>query len=146
MSQSMTVLKLDGAAEDWHLHLDGDWSLPAIAHVEAQLDSLSDTLHGTLVCDWSRAEAPGIGPVWALLVRLAEVGTHPLEIRRTEDAPHYLDLLVKLKAERNGARAAREAVPRFEHSVGEVGRWAVRQAVEARGGVGFFWPVCPRRP
>jgi phospholipid/cholesterol/gamma-HCH transport system permease protein len=134
----MTVLELEGESDDWRLHLNGDWSLAAMAQIEAQLRALPGGLRGTLVCDWSRAEAPGIGPVWALLVRLAEVGTQRLDVRHTGDPPHYLDLLLKLKAERNGARAAREAVPRFEHSVGEVGRWAVLQAVEARGVIGFF--------
>jgi phospholipid/cholesterol/gamma-HCH transport system permease protein len=134
----MTVLELEGEGDDWRLHLNGDWSLAAMAQIEAQLRALPGGLHGTVVCDWSRAEAPGIGPVWALLVRLAEIGTQRLDVRHTGDPPHYLDLLLKLKAERNGARAAREAVPRFEHSVGEVGRWAVLQAVEARGVIGFF--------
>src|ERR1700682_6469578 len=129
MSPSMTVLKLEGAGDDWRLHLNGDGSLAAMANIEAQLTGLPDTLRGTLVCDWSRAEAPGIGPVWALLMRLAEVGTPRLAVRHTGDPPHYVDLLRKLKAERNGARAAGAAVPRFEHSAGEVGRWAVLQAV-----------------
>ena len=59
----MTVLKLEGAAEDWHLHLSGDWSLSAMAQIEAQLSALPDPLQGALVCDWSHAEAPGIGAV-----------------------------------------------------------------------------------
>jgi phospholipid/cholesterol/gamma-HCH transport system permease protein len=134
----MTVLELEGEGDGWRLHLNGDWSLAAMAQIEAQLRALPVGLHGTLVCDWSRTEAPGIGPVWALLVRLAEVGTPRLDVRHTGDPPHYLDLLVKLKAERNGARAARADVPRLEHSVGEVGRWAVLQAAEARGVIGFF--------
>src|ERR1700692_2595012 len=80
MSPSMTVLELEGAAGDWHLHLSGDWSLPAMAQIEAQLDSLPDTLHGTLVCDWSRAEAPGIGPAWAFVMRLSMVGPGNLNV------------------------------------------------------------------
>src|ERR1700716_856674 len=138
MSPSMTVLKLEREGDDWRLHLSGDWSLTARVQIEAQLRALPGGLQGTLVCDWSRAEAPGIGPVWALLMRLAEVGTQRLDVRHTGDPPHFLDLLLKLKAERNGARAAREPVPQFEHSVGAVGRWAVLQGAEARGVIGFF--------
>ncbi|HEY4970533.1 MAG TPA: hypothetical protein VII35_11550 [Steroidobacteraceae bacterium] len=74
----MTVLKLEGAAEDWHLHLSGDWSLAAMAQIEAQLNGLPDPLQGALDCDWSRAEAPGIGPVQALLMRLGAVGSQRL--------------------------------------------------------------------
>ena len=57
----MTVLELDREGDDWRLHLNGDWSLAAMAQVEAQLEALPGGLQGTLVCDWSRAEAPGIG-------------------------------------------------------------------------------------
>src|ERR1700675_875309 len=120
MSSSMTVLKLEGAAGDWHLHLGGDWSLTAMAQIEAQLLSLPDTLHGTLVCDWSRSEAPGIGPVWALLMRLGAVGTAHLVVRHTGEPPHYLELLQKLEAQRHPARAA-PLEPSLERSVGELG-------------------------
>ena len=37
----MTVLEFEGSGENWHLHLNGDWSPAAMAH-------------DTLVCDWSR--------------------------------------------------------------------------------------------
>ena len=133
----MTVLELEREGDDWRLHLNGDWSLAAIAQIEAQLRALPGGLHGTLVCDWSRAEAPGISSVWALLMRLAEVGTQHLDVRHTGDPPHYLDLLLKLEAERNAARAAPEAVQCLE-PVGKVGRWAVLQGVEARAVIGFF--------
>jgi phospholipid/cholesterol/gamma-HCH transport system permease protein len=134
----MTVLKLESEGEDWRLHLYGDWSLAAMAQIEAQLRALPGGLHGTLVCDWSRAEAPGIGPVWALLMRLADLGSQHLEVRHTGDPPHYLELLQRLKAERSVARAGPEAARRMEHTVSAVGRWAVRQGAEARAVVGFF--------
>lgn len=102
----MTVLVLEGADEDWQLLLNGDWSLAAIAQVETQLDGLPGTLRGTLVCDWTRAESPGLGPVWALLERLADLGRQPLKVRHTGDPPHFLELLQRLKAERHAARAA----------------------------------------
>jgi phospholipid/cholesterol/gamma-HCH transport system permease protein len=134
----MTVLELDREGDDWRLHLNGDWSLAAMVQIEAQLGALPGGLQGTLVCDWSRAEAPGIGPAWALLMRLADVGTQHLKVVHTGDPPHFLDLLQNLKAERNGARAARGPAPRLEHSVSRVGRWAVLQGVEARAVIGFF--------
>src|SRR6202051_5421053 len=137
MSPSMTVLELEGAAGDWHLHLSGDWSLAAMAQIEAQLDSLPATLHGPLVCDWSRAEAPGIGPAWALQMRLSMVGTGHLNVRHAGDPPHFLELLKKLEAERHASQAATLPAS-LERSVGNVGRWAVLQGTESRAVIGFF--------
>jgi phospholipid/cholesterol/gamma-HCH transport system permease protein len=133
----MTVLELEREGDDWRLHLNGDWSLAAIAQIEAQLRALPGELHGTLVCDWSRAEAPGIGPAWALLMRLADAGPQRLDVRHTGGPPHYLDLLVKLEAERKAARPPPETGPCLE-PVSKVGRWAVLQGVEARAVIGFF--------
>src|SRR5579862_3897348 len=129
MSPSMTVLKLEGAAEDWHLHLSGDWSLSAMAQIEAQLSALPDQLQGALVCDWSHAEAPGIGAVWALLMRLGVIGSHRLEVRHSGNPPHFLPLLQKLDADRHAPRAA-AAEPSLHRSVGNLGRWAVLQGTE----------------
>ena len=135
----MTVLlKLDGAAEDWHLHLTGDWSLASLAAIEAQLKSLPGTLHGTLICDWSQAHLAGIGPVWALLMRLGEIGEQRLSVQHTGDPPHFLDLLQKLKLEQHAARAAPHLHPGIERSVSDLGRWAVFQGNEARAVLGFF--------
>src|SRR6202789_1895497 len=126
----MTVLALEGTGGDWQLHLNGDWSLTAMAQIEAQLATLPDTVHGTLVCDWSRAERPGIGPAWALLMRLSGFGTEQLDIRHGGDPPHYLELLEKLRAERHAARTAPQPEPSLERSVGNLGRWAVLQGTE----------------
>jgi phospholipid/cholesterol/gamma-HCH transport system permease protein len=134
----MTVLALEGEGDDWRLRLNGDWSLAAMAQIEAQLRALPGGLHGTLVCDWSRAEAPGIGPAWALLMRLAGLGAEPLHIRHTGDPPHFLELLQKLRTERHAAPVAPETKTRLERSVSEVGRWAVLQGTEGRAVVGFF--------
>ena len=134
----MTVLEFEGSGEDWHLHLNGDWSLAAMAQIEAQLEHLHGTPHGTLVCDWSRAEHPGIGPAWALLTRLAECGNRHLEVRHVGEPPHYLQLLQKLEAQRQSSRAAPEIEPSLERSVGRLGRWAVFQGTEARAVIGFF--------
>ena len=132
----MTVLALEGAGSDWRLHIGGDWSLAAMAGIEVQLKELPACLAGTVVCDWSQALAPGIGPAWALLMRLAECGDHHLVIRHVGNPPHFLELLQKLKAERHAKRA--HMLPSLEGSVESVGRWAVRQGSEARNVLGFF--------
>jgi len=134
----MTVLKLEGEGDDWRLHLGGDWSLAALAQVEAQLQGIPGGLRGTLVCDWSQAEHPGIGPVWALLLRLTGLGAPQLEIRHTGDPPHYLELLQKLRAAERPAPGAPFDEPSLRGSIGQVGRWAVLQEREARAVIGFF--------
>jgi phospholipid/cholesterol/gamma-HCH transport system permease protein len=134
----MTVLLLEGAGEDWQLSLNGDWSLAAMTQVEMQLNGLPGTLRGTLVCDWSRAEAPGLGPVWALLGRLAGLGQGQLRIRHTGEPPHYLELLQRLKAEEPALQATPAPETGLEASVGKLGRWAVLQGNEAEAAIGFF--------
>ena len=134
----MTILKLEGVAEDWHLHLTGDWSLAAMAQIEAQLKTLPDTLQGTLVCDWSQAERPGIGPAWALLMRLAGLRSAQLDVRHTGNPPHYLDLLQKLKSDVHALEAAPHLEPSLERSVENLGRWAVLRGGEVRAVIGFF--------
>jgi phospholipid/cholesterol/gamma-HCH transport system permease protein len=131
-------LALEGEGDDWRLHLYGDWSLAAMAPIEARLKHLPGGLHGILVCDWSHAEAPGIGPVWVLLMRLAELSRQQLEVRHTGGPPHFLEFLQKQKAQWHAARALPVAAPSLERSVGELGRWAVRQGIEVRAVVGFF--------
>jgi phospholipid/cholesterol/gamma-HCH transport system permease protein len=133
----MTVLELQGEGEDWQLHLNGDWSLAAMALVETQLGILPAGLHGTLTCDWSRAIAPGIGPVWALLMRLADFGPQQLQVRHTGDPPQHLQLLQKLEAERHTSRPKPPAPPN-EGFVAELGRWSILQGTHARGVVDFF--------
>ena len=132
----MTVLEVEGEGDDWRLHLNGDWSLTAMAQIEAQLRNLPGGLRGNLSCDWSRAEAPGIGPVWALLLRLAELGPN-LNIRHIGDPPHHLALLQKLEADRHASRVDL-AAPDDREFVGELGRWAILQGTHARAVVGFF--------
>jgi phospholipid/cholesterol/gamma-HCH transport system permease protein len=131
-------LALEGAGEEWRLHLSGDWSLAAVARIEGELATLPTALRGRLVCDWSRAESPGIGPAWTLLMRLAELGNRHLNVEHSGDPPHFLQLLDKLKAEWHAARAAPEAEASLERSIGKLGRWAVLQSGEARAVVGFF--------
>jgi phospholipid/cholesterol/gamma-HCH transport system permease protein len=146
----MTVLILEGEGEDWRLQLRGDWSLAALADVEAQLDNLKGlpkglpaalppdlaigSPRGTLFCDWSQAAAPGIGPAWALLTAL---GARSLNIRHTGDPPHFLQLLEKLQAERRAVEQARQP-PDSEGFIGELGRWSLLQGEHARGVVAYF--------
>ena len=132
-------LSLEGEGGNWQLHLTGDWSLPATAQIQEQLRSLPATLSGTVVCDWSRAEAPGIGPVWALLRRLAEFAAGPLDVRHVGNPPHTLELLRRLQADRHAlCGPPQPAPPDIEEVVGRLGRWVVLQGTEARAVVGFF--------
>ena len=128
------ALEPDGAG--WQLRLSGDWSLAAMPRIEAQLNSLPATLSGNLVCDWTRAQTPGISPVWALLRRLAEAVT-PLNVTHAGNPPHFLDLLEKLHVERHAAYS-RQASPTLERLVGKLGRWSVLQGVHARGVIVFL--------
>ncbi len=134
----MTVLGLEGEGDDWRLHLGGDWSLAGLAQIEAALKSMPRGLHGTMVCDWSRAERPGIGPAWALLLHLTGLGAGPLVISHTGDPPHFLELLQKLQSgERPPPEPLRGEVE-LQGPVGQIGRWAVLQGREARAVIGFF--------
>jgi phospholipid/cholesterol/gamma-HCH transport system permease protein len=137
MSAAMTdplALEPDGAG--WRLTLSGDWSLPALPHIEARLASLPTALAGDLVCDWKDARTPGIGPAWALLRRLAETAP-ALNVRHGGDPPHFLDLLQKLHVERHAAYS-RQTPPSLERLVGKLGRWSVLQGVHARGVIIFL--------
>src|SRR5271163_3236115 len=138
MSPSMTVLALEGKGDDWRLHLNGDWSLAAMAQIEAQLGRLPNDLHGTLVCDWSQAEAAGIGPAWGLLMRLNELGGEHLDVRHAGNPPHFLELLQKLKTDRHAAYGAPRDAPSLEGIIGKLGRWSVLQGIHARGVIEFF--------
>jgi phospholipid/cholesterol/gamma-HCH transport system permease protein len=146
-------LTLEGEGDDWRLHLAGDWSLAGMPQIEAQLEKLPAALHGTLVCDWSGASAPGIGPVWALLLRLGAMGALAgaasasagppagaqfLHVRHTGNPPHFLPLLTTLNAARHASRGAGVPARSLEGSIGELGRWAVLQGSHARGMLEFF--------
>jgi hypothetical protein len=126
----MTVLKLEGEDDDWRLHLDGEWSLTAIAQIEALLRDLPGGLRGTLTCDWSRAEKPAMGAAWTLLMRLGEIGAANLEIRHTGNPPHFLELLQKLELQPRAPHAA--AAARTVGVVGRLGRWSVLQGRHAQ--------------
>jgi phospholipid/cholesterol/gamma-HCH transport system permease protein len=136
----MTALMLEGEAGEWRLHLRGDWSLAALAPIEAQLGGLPGGLHGTLDCDWSQATDPAMGTAWSLLMRLGEAGrsgSARLDIRHSGNPPHFLQLLQKLEADRRAPPAVAET-PSTVGPIGNLGRWSVLQGRYARGVLEFF--------
>jgi phospholipid/cholesterol/gamma-HCH transport system permease protein len=135
----MEALALQRDGEDWRLNLSGDWSLAGLAQIDAGLKALTGPLSGTMVCDWSRAEHPGLGPVWALLARLSDLGADQLTVRHEGNPPHTVDLLRKLQSELCTARGKRTvAVPAHEGAIGKLGRWTVLQGTEAARVLAFF--------
>jgi phospholipid/cholesterol/gamma-HCH transport system permease protein len=134
----MTALALERRGDEWHLNLIGDWSLAAMGRIDQELQTLTSPLRGELTCDWSRAAAPGIGPVWALLTRLGDLSAGSLHVNHVGGPPHTLDFLQKLKVERHALHAAASDSPALERAVAKLGRWTLRQGIEARGVVGFF--------
>jgi phospholipid/cholesterol/gamma-HCH transport system permease protein len=135
----MDALALNREGQDWRLQLYGDWSLGAMERIDPDLKALTGPLSGILICDWSRAERPGIGPVWSLLARLADIGTPQLQVRHEGNPPHTVDLLHKLQSELCTARGKRAiAVPPHEGAIGRLGRWTVLQGTEASAVLAFF--------
>ena len=136
----MDALALHRDGERWRIDLQGDWSLEALPQIDLQLEMLAGPMSGTLVCDWSRVEHPGIGPVWALLTRLSELGgAQGLVVRHEGGPPHTVKLLEKLQLElctAHGTRAV--AMPNEEGAVEKLGRWTVLQSTEAGRLLGFF--------
>ena len=107
-----------------------------MAAVEDELNALTTVFDGDVVCDWSAAAAPGIGPAWALLHRLAELNPSGQTITHT-GAPYLLDFLRKLHDERHPLDGMRTD-PATDGVLGALGRWTLTQGIEARGAVGFF--------
>jgi len=130
-------LALEGSGEDWRLSLRGDWSARALAQIERQLGALRPDLAGNLVCDWTGTEAPGIGPTWALLARLARSEPGRLNVRHV-GAPPHLEFLQQLLAGRIAPAAAERAPVSVEQPLERVGRWTVLQGEETRAAVGFL--------
>jgi phospholipid/cholesterol/gamma-HCH transport system permease protein len=135
----MDALALHRQGEDWRLSLNGDWSLKGMAQIDLELKSLAGPMNGTLICDWSHVENPGIGPVWALLTRLADLGAAQLKVLHEGNPPHTVELLQKLQGELCTVHGKRTiAVPPHEGAVAKLGRWTVLQGTEARAVLGFF--------
>ena len=80
----MNALTLQHDGEVWRLRLDGDWSLAQIGQIDRELNSLRGPMPGTLICDWSRADQPGMAAVWLLLTRLSAAG---LQVRHEGGPP-----------------------------------------------------------
>ncbi len=135
----MDALALQGDGESWRLDLRGDWSLDALPLIDRELETLPSPLSGTLVCDWSRVEHAGLGPVWALLMRLSEIGGGRLQTRHQGHPPDSVRMLHKLQLElcdSHGKPAI--GVPSTQGAVAKLGRWTVLQGTEARRLLGFF--------
>ena len=130
-------LVLEPQGDGWRLQVSGDWSLAEIPQIETQLEALPARLSGTVLCDWNATSA-GIGPAWALLRRVADAGPAPAAIHHTGNPPHFLELLQRLQLERHAAYEALAPPATIEGEVGKLGRWAVLQALHARGVVDFL--------
>ena len=128
-------LALEGGGGDWRLYLRGDWSARSLSQIENRLQALPAELGGTLICDWSEAEAPGIGPTWALLARL---GTDRLEVQHVGTPPSHLEFLLQLRADRAAPVGAERSAASAGRPLANLGRWAVWQGDEARAAIGFF--------
>jgi phospholipid/cholesterol/gamma-HCH transport system permease protein len=136
-------LSLQEQGADWLMQLRGNWSLSAAPQIQTQLEHLpagqpTAVPRGSVTCDWSDADSPGIGSAWMLLTRLSDLGFAPPAIKHVGAPPHYLELLQKLGLERNAARAQHSSAPTLEEVVGGLGLWAVVQGRHARGVVDFF--------
>jgi phospholipid/cholesterol/gamma-HCH transport system permease protein len=135
----MNALSLHRDGEHWRLDLSGDWSLNAMGEIDQALRSLPGPISGSLICDWTRAERPGIGPIWALLARLADLGGGHIEVSHRGGPPHTVELLRKLQLEWSTAQGKRKiAIPTHEGAIASLGRWTVLQGTEARRLLDFF--------
>ena len=151
-------LALEGEAGRWRLRLTGDWSLASLGRIEADLARLPAALSGSLVCDWSGADAPGLGPCRAVLARLAAIGAGALTVKHVAP-PHPLEMLEQLApvtaapaagtpatgSPAAGTSAADPAHP--EHSAGAIGalgnlgRWDLVELSYLAEAVAFFGQI-----
>ena len=122
-------LTLEGGGDDWRLRIAGDWSARALAETRIRLDDLPRGLAGTLTCDWSAAESPGIGPAWALLERLDAVGGGRLRIRHVS-APRHVAFLEGLRDRERTLPPADGARP--TGSLAVLGRWVIARGGDSR--------------
>jgi phospholipid/cholesterol/gamma-HCH transport system permease protein len=131
----MAALALERQGDGWRLRLQGSWSLAALASIDGELQALTP-IDAALVCDWSEAKSPGIGPVWALLDRLSDLNPGGLAVTHLA-APHMLDFLQKIHAERPSGDGPRPA-PRTAGFIAALGRRTLAAGAEARGALDFF--------
>lgn len=128
---------LEGEGDNRRLLLQGDWSAERLERIQDALRALPRVLTGTLICDWSQARAPGIGPTWTLLERLEAAGADGLTVRHAGEPPRHLQFLQTLQAERRAASAG-QRTGAADSPVAQLGRWAIAQGIDARAAVGFF--------
>jgi phospholipid/cholesterol/gamma-HCH transport system permease protein len=84
-------------------------------------------------------EHAGLGPVWALLTRVSEVGGAGLKTRHEGNPPRSVEMLHKLQLELCSAHGKPAiAMPTSEGAVAKLGRWTVLQGTEAASLLGFF--------
>ena len=105
--------------------------------LDAKLDGLSVPLDAPVVCDWSAAASPGLGPAWVLLRRLA-AGRVPVT---HVGPPRTLEFLERLLAASQAPPAALAADARdapVHGPLSALGRWTLAQARETRGAVDFL--------
>jgi phospholipid/cholesterol/gamma-HCH transport system permease protein len=134
----MNALALQRDGEDWRLKLSGDWSLAAMAEIQLELERLPGPISGTVTCDWSGVHDAGLGPVWALLTRLAGLAGPHFQMRHVGEPPQAVAVLEKLRAERPPQAAAPVPTPAVHGALGSLGRWTVVQGIEARGVLEFL--------
>jgi phospholipid/cholesterol/gamma-HCH transport system permease protein len=137
-AMEIASLSLQEQGTDWQMRLHGNWALSAAPLIEARLNALPAAPRGSVTCDWSDAQHPGIGCAWMLLTRLLDLGVEPQDIRHVGSPPHYLALLQRLCLERHAARAKDTSAPTLEEVVGGLGYWAVVQGRHARAVVEFL--------
>lgn len=132
----MSALALERQGTGWRLELQGDWSLAAMARISEELKALPSSIDGAIVCDWTRAQNPGIGPMWSVLGRLADMQAGGAQVSHVAE-PHTLEFLRRLVLERRTLPDP-GAPPPPDGFLGKLGRWTYLQGSEARGAIGFF--------
>ncbi|MDE2295152.1 MAG: ABC transporter permease [Gammaproteobacteria bacterium] len=122
-------LALEGGGDEWRLRIAGDWSARALAEAQALLGDLPQSIAGTLTCDWSAAESPGIGPAWALLARIDAIGGGRLRIQHVAPPRHvaFLDALRRRTPVDSPSDDARSP-----GALGALGRWVLSRGAEMR--------------
>jgi phospholipid/cholesterol/gamma-HCH transport system permease protein len=131
-------LALEGDGNDWRLRIAGDWSARALAETQQRLEDLPPSIAGTVTCDWSAAESPGIGPAWALLARLDAIGGGRLRIRHVAPPRHGASL-EDVRGRPPAETAAGDARP--SGALGSLGRWVLSRGDEAREFAGLVGRV-----
>lgn len=132
----VSSLALEGGGAAWRLVLGGDWSAWALGPLRVLIDALPPSLPGTVTCDWSAAESPGIGPTWALLNHLARACSSPLSVHHV-NPPRHIAFLEDLRAGGGAAPHPAEAGGAGRR-IERLGSWVLAQAEQTRVFAGFL--------